>query len=344
VIAFIGHLEEHYGDNPYHNKQHAADVTLGTHRFLADRWGAPPPAVAPSSASPALAAQTSGTRDGKAAQTCATSAADCAAPSNGGGASMAASRGGHPLGMAASSAIDASGGFGLSPLQCLAGLVAAAIHDFAHPGTTNAHEIGASSELAIRYHDEAVLESHHLASAFSALLQPAHNFLAEWDTKAYKEWRKLVIQLVMATDLSRHFDFISSLNSLPPGSLQPASEPAPTLLLSVAIKAADLGHAVKPWPLHYKWTQNVTEEFFRLGDREKAMGLPVSTFCDRGKDTNLAKSQTGFLTFVCLPFYVAAERVLPDAPAAAAVARLKANCAEWDSYVDPHGTEPDLGA
>ena len=88
----------------------------------------------------------------------------------------------------------------------------------------------------------------------------------------------------------------------------------------------------------------MTEEFFRLGDREKAMGLPVSTFCDRGKDTNLAKSQTGFLTFVCLPFYVAAERVLPDAPAAAAVARLKANCAEWDSYVDPHGTEPDLGA
>ena len=69
---------------------------------------------------------------------------------------------------------------GISALECFAGLFAAAIHDYAHPGTSNAHEIGKDSTLATRYHDESVLESHHLASAFSCLLQPEFNFLASW--------------------------------------------------------------------------------------------------------------------------------------------------------------------
>ena len=66
-----------------------------------------------------------------------------------------------------------------------------------------------------------------------------------------------------------------------------------------------------------------------LGDLERDAGLPISTFCDRHKDVNLAKSQAGFLTFVCRPFYVAAGRVLGDASSSAAVARLDANAKAW---------------
>lgn len=55
----------------------------------------------------------------------------------------------------------------------------------------------------------------------------------------------------------------------------------------------------------------VTEEFFALGDLERAAGMQLSPFCDRYKDTDLAKSQMGFLNFVCTPFFAAAERALP---------------------------------
>jgi len=252
------------------------------------------------------------------------------------------------------------------------------MHDFNHPGTTNAHEIGKDSHLAIRYHDESVLESHHLACAFTALLTPQHNFLESWDRKAYVEFRKLVVQLVMLTDLSRHFDFISTLNASAPASLTPTRENAASgtvvggvatggtaaggtasggtagggtaangldaaLILSVALKAADIGHAVKSWELHHMWTLRVTQEFFELGDRERAAGLPISPFCDRHKDVNLAKSQVGFMQFVCLPFYVAVERVMADATAAIAVARLKANIDAWSTY-DERSEVPDLQA
>ena len=29
------------------------------------------------------------------------------------------------------------------------------------------------------------------------------------------------------------------------------------LVLSIAIKAADIGHVIKPWALHHKWTLRV---------------------------------------------------------------------------------------
>ena len=136
------------------------------------------------------------------------------------------------------------------------------------------------------------------------------------DRKDYMELRKLVVRLVMMTDLSKHFESIAALNGSAEGSLQPAGHaggenrgaveggaagggaggasaiaPDITLALTVAIKGADLGHSIKPWVLHLKWSLWVTEEFFALGDRERAAGIPISTFCDRERDTDLAKSQ-----------------------------------------------------
>ena len=323
--AYFGHLEDHYGNNPYHNKHHAADVTLGVHRFLAERW-------ARSDAMATIEASVGATATREVANVppplfVPSDAEDTAAGSwpssmSGGGESS-------------------TNGFALSPLQIFAGLFAAAIHDFNHPGTSNSHEIGKDSKLAVLYHDESVLESHHLASAFSALLTPHHNFLSGWDRKAYVEFRQIVVQLVLMTDLSKHFDFVSKLNTLKTGSLQPTKAPDPTLILTLAIKGADLGHPVKPWPLHLRWSQVMNEEFFLLGDREREEGLPISTFCDRDKDANLAKSQLGFLKFVCQPFYVAAVRVLVDEPAANAVSRLDANIKEWESYGEPQAALED---
>ena len=46
----------------------------------------------------------------------------------------------------------------LSPLDILSLLIAAIGHDVDHTGATNAFEIASSSKLALRYHDQAVLE------------------------------------------------------------------------------------------------------------------------------------------------------------------------------------------
>ena len=44
--------------------------------------------------------------------------------------------------------------------------------------------------------------------------------------------------------------------------------------------------------------------------------------------------QMSFLKFVCMPLYLAAERALPDGPAADAVAHLEANIERWAQVAD----------
>ena len=50
-----------------------------------------------------------------------------------------------------------------------AALFASAIHDVDHPGLSNQFLSNTSNELAILYNDHAVLENHHLATAFKFL-------------------------------------------------------------------------------------------------------------------------------------------------------------------------------
>jgi len=60
------------------------------------------------------------------------------------------------------------------------------------------------------------------------------------------------------------------------------------------LHCADLSHPAKAWDLHNNWTDLLVEEFFRQGDRETQMQLPISPLCDR-KNTMIAESQIGNL-------------------------------------------------
>uniref|UniRef100_A0A8C9RT08 Phosphodiesterase n=1 Tax=Scleropages formosus TaxID=113540 RepID=A0A8C9RT08_SCLFO len=186
----------------------------------------------------------------------------------------------------------------LTELEVLASLFAAAIHDYEHTGTTNSFHIHTRSEFAMIYNDRSVQESHHISAAFRLLQDEEMNIFINLTREEWMELRALVIEMVLATDMSYHLQQVKTMKAClqqPEGIEKPKA-------LSLLLHTADISHPIKPWRLHSRWTKALMEEFFRQGDREKVLGLPLSPLCDR-KNTLVAQSQIGFISFIVDPTF-----------------------------------------
>ena len=96
----------------------------------------------------------------------------------------------------------------MMPEEKLAVLLAAAIHDYDHPGKTNAFLISTRDPLALLYNDRSVLENHHVSYAWKLFQNEKLNFLQNMDACVISQIRSLTINLVLATDLTFHRDVI----------------------------------------------------------------------------------------------------------------------------------------
>ena len=97
----------------------------------------------------------------------------------------------------------------------LGAAVAAAIHDFEHPGVNNAFLVERAMPLARRWNDQSVAEHQSLYQALRLLEEdPSANFTAGWSRSNCKELRNLVISIVLATDMSKHFEILTQFKTL----------------------------------------------------------------------------------------------------------------------------------
>ncbi|XP_003833445.2 dual specificity calcium/calmodulin-dependent 3',5'-cyclic nucleotide phosphodiesterase 1C isoform X5 [Pan paniscus] len=187
----------------------------------------------------------------------------------------------------------------LTELEIFAIIFSAAIHDYEHTGTTNNFHIQTRSDPAILYNDRSVLENHHLSAAYRLLQDDEEmNILINLSKDDWREFRTLVIEMVMATDMSCHFQQIKAMKT----ALQQPEAIEKPKALSLMLHTADISHPAKAWDLHHRWTMSLLEEFFRQGDREAELGLPFSPLCDR-KSTMVAQSQVGFIDFIVEPTF-----------------------------------------
>lgn len=187
----------------------------------------------------------------------------------------------------------------LTELEIFAMIFAAAVHDYEHTGTTNNFHIQTRSDTAILYNDRSVLESHHVSAAYRLLQDDDEmNILYNLSKDDWRELRALVVEMVLATDMSCHFQQVKAMKNFlqqPEGIDKPKA-------LSLLLHTADISHPAKNWDLHHRWTTSLLEEFFRQGDKEAELGLPFSPLCDR-KSTLVAQSQIGFIDFIVVPTF-----------------------------------------
>uniref|UniRef100_A0ABM5F915 Phosphodiesterase n=1 Tax=Pogona vitticeps TaxID=103695 RepID=A0ABM5F915_9SAUR len=187
-------------------------------------------------------------------------------------------------------------------LEILAIIFSTLIHDYEHTGTTNHFHVETRSETALLYNDRSVLENHHVSAAYHLLENEDMNILSNLTTDEWRELRRLVIEMVLATDMSHHFQQMSSIKHILERHQQ-LERAHKDKIMSMVVHAADVSHPAKPWTLHQRWAEALMEEFFQQGDKEAELGLPVSSLCDR-KTTNIAASQIGFIDVIVKPIFV----------------------------------------
>ncbi|ETW04045.1 hypothetical protein H310_04430 [Aphanomyces invadans] len=208
------------------------------------------------------------------------------------------------------SAVD--GGFIMTLLnmqEVFAAIVAAAIHDFRHPGKSNNFLVKSGHSLAVRYSDASVLERMHLAESFFLASEPQFNLFSGMKPKQYTEVRKAIIEMVLTTDLSVHLQLVGSLKTALLSQNKNDVMESPMMLMKVIIKCADIGHSSKSTLLHARWSELIIEEFFLQGDEEKELGMEISPFMNRASE-NSAKNQVGFFEFIILPFFDVVAEIL----------------------------------
>jgi len=211
--------------------------------------------------------------------------------------------------------------------------IAVLSHDAGHFGRNNAFCINTRHWLALTYNDRSVLENMHAATSFQLMQGQDRNILANLTKENSKLFREHAIDLILATDMASHFEFLGQFRiALVKEDFDPENERRDRELVTrCCVKAADLGHTALPWDLHEPWVLRLLTEFYEQGDDERKLGVPVSPMCSRSNDiAEFKKSQKGFLQFLVTPLYVELKRVQLEVDIhEVCISRIELNATKW---------------
>lgn len=145
-----------------------------------------------------------------------------------------------------------------SDFDMLAAIIANLGHDVAHPGYTNRFLVNNKDILATRCNfytdnDYSVLEMMHCSTTFQIMDEEKSNILGTLDNDHFLTVRKLIIEMILATDMSKHWDFLAQFKAKGlAGSKSLDSIEQRIDVLKLMIKSADVAHAAKVRDLHIK--------------------------------------------------------------------------------------------
>lgn len=200
----------------------------------------------------------------------------------------------------------------LTDLEKFCLIIAAAVHDVAHPGLTNDFHIRCRDDVAFWYNDTSCNENLHARLAFEiASSSPRCDVFKSLGPELYPVVRRTLIQAILATDMQQHFLLLELFereieNSGP--NLSDWSDKV--LVLKMALHLADLSNPARPVHLAQRWGHQVVAEMFRQGDVERSLGMPVSPVCDKDK-VKVATAQMRFISYFLSPTVDAWGRVCP---------------------------------
>ncbi|KAJ9529381.1 hypothetical protein QJQ45_013756 [Haematococcus lacustris] len=209
-------------------------------------------------------------------------------------------------------------------------IMASAVHDLGHLGVNNDFLINSRHPRATTYNDKSVNENFHISRAFDIARTSRGCDIFECFTfDEQKKCRKLMIDVVMATDMAIHFDLLKSFNTQIEAKPDIDEWQERNLVYQMIVHLADIANPSRPFPLARGWAERVIKEFCEQGDKEAAAGLAVSSFCNRAT-MNMPRAQLNFIDIFLKPTLLSMQRAAPDFTTMA-LKYLEKTIAEWQA-------------
>lgn len=191
-------------------------------------------------------------------------------------------------------------------------IMASAVHDLGHLGVNNDFLINSKHQRATTYNDKSVNENYHVSRAFDiARNNHGCNVFEQFTHEEQKRCRKLMIDMVLSTDMAIHFDLLKSYNSQMEAKPDLNEWQERNLLYQMIVHLADIANPSRPFYLARGWAERVIQEFCEQGDKEAAAGLSVSPFCNRA-NMNMPRAQLNFIDIFLKPTLLSFERAAPE--------------------------------
>lgn len=134
-----------------------------------------------------------------------------------------------------------------------------------------------------------------------------------------------------------HTDAIPALSHTHPDLLLNGEERL--MMCKILIHAADISNPCRPWPVFHQQSSLVCVEFFRQGEEERRLGLPVSPNMDRS-EANPSTINVGFIDFIVQPYFEALALLFPKSKEL--VVQCTKNREEWLKLSSEHNIELKL--
>jgi hypothetical protein len=187
--------------------------------------------------------------------------------------------------------------------------------------------------------DQSVLEMHHCSVSFDIVSQDKYNIFENFTSEKYQEFRKKSVELILSTDMSQHFAFISKFKSFSTNKkLSEFNNQEKLELMKLLLKSADVGNVTKPFVVARKWAKLCIREFLSQGDLEKKYHLPIGVLNDR-ENLNFPKSQLGFVEYIAGSLFIELVQLFPSLEII--VKQMEENKRIWTTLVKLNKLEID---
>ena len=189
-------------------------------------------------------------------------------------------------------------------VQHMALVIGAAVHDLDHFGMSNKALVESGHPLAQR-HPTSTMEHHHYECFEDMMHCEDQNFLHAWSKKDETQFKYLVKNVIMSTDIAAGFlslqrdDFTKALPQM-----------------KLVMRCADIGHCGSPWHLHFRWAERLCMEH---------------TNENKFMTAEFKKDQVAFMQKVACPTFKKLHEVIPSAQIW--YARCLANTERWEGTI-----------